>query len=101
MIFKKVLLLKTVFIGIVFSLFLSAVPAQAEKYTKVQIQLQTRMELIELAKDGLQFDHGSLVKNPAGGYLYNVVVNSSELKILKNSRFSYKILIQDMKENYR
>ncbi len=101
MVFKNVLLLKTVFIGIVFFLFLSAVPAQAEKYTKVQIQLQTRMDLIELAKDGLQFDHGNLEKNPAGGYFYNVVVNSSELKILKNSRFSYKILIQDMKEDYR
>ncbi len=98
---KNVILLRTVFIGIVFSLFFLAIPAQAEKYSKVQIQLQTRMELRELAKAGLQFDHGSLEKNPAGEYFYNVVVNSSELKILKSSRFSYKILIPDMKEDYR
>ena len=101
MISKNAILLKVVLIIAVFSFFLSAVPAQAEKYSKVQIQIQKRLEIRELAKAGLQFDHGRLEKNPAGGYLYNVIVNSAELTILQNSRFPYKLLIPDMKKAYQ
>ncbi len=100
MFLKNIFSLKIVLFTILFSSILTALPAQAEKYSKVQIQLQSRLELRELAKAGLQFDHGSFEKNPAGGYFYNVVLNSSELKILKSSRFSYKILVPDMKADY-
>ena len=93
--------LKNVFFVLLFSFFLTAVPAQAEKYSKVQIQLRSRLELQELAKAGLQFDHGTLEKNPAGDYTFNVIINSSELKILKSSRFPYKMLLPDMKEAYQ
>ncbi len=101
MLLKNVILSKAVLLTMLFAFSLPAISAQAEKYSKVQIHLQSRLEVQELARAGLQFDHGRLEKDSAGGYFYKVVVNSAELKILRNSRFPYEILIPDLKEAFK
>lgn len=100
--FLNKLVRSTLFLSVIlFSFLFAAFPLQAETYSKVQIHLQSRRNLNELTQAGLQFDHGTFKKDPAGGFNFRVIVNSKELNLLKNSRFSYEILAPDVQKAYR
>ncbi|HGY56371.1 MAG TPA: T9SS type A sorting domain-containing protein [Caldithrix abyssi] len=83
------------------SLFLNTVKAgESQTYSKVQIHFDNKEQIKKLAASGLIFDHISRQKNPAGGFDYNVILNSAELNILSAAGLPYIVLIDDVQKDY-
>ncbi len=82
---------------LLFSFGLFAAP---QTYSKVQIHFQNTKEIGLLSAAGLIFDHGYKEKNPAGGFDFRVVLNASEMEILKKSGLPFTVLIPDLRKAY-
>ncbi len=70
-------------------------------YSKVQIHFQKAEEIAILANQGLLFDHAHREKNPTGGFDLNVVLNNTELEILKQSGQPFTVLVPDLNKAFK
>ncbi len=72
----------------------------AERYSEVEIFLPQASQMKQLNQIGLIFDHIKVLDKEQGGLHFKAVLNSSELEILRNSAFTFKITIPDVVQYY-
>ena len=89
-----------IFFFLLFFSFITLWAGQTIKYSKIQIRFQDKTQVRNLAARGLILDHVYRQKNPAGGFLYNVVLNTSEINILRASGLPFNVLIDDIQADY-
>ncbi len=70
-------------------------------YSKVQVTIPNRTAIRTLAKQGLIFDHVTVVRKQSPAITIRTVVNKSELEILKKSGLSYSVLVPDVISAYQ
>ncbi len=79
-------------ITILFALFSLSLNLSAQQYSKVRIQLDQNHKLMDLAKLGLEVDHGEYAPHK---HFINVF-SDKEIAQIKSAGFQMKILIADM-----
>ncbi len=70
----------------------------AQNYRKVKIFVDSPKQFVELNKAGLELDHAYFDKTDLS---YTVFLNENQFNQLKNSNYSYKVLIDNWKEYYK
>lgn len=72
------------------------ISAQAQNYKQVKIYLDNLSDVEELQNYGLEFDHPHYTKENA----IEVWLSDSDFELLKNTKFSYEILIDEWRAYY-
>ena len=80
------------------SLFLmSSLAAQTELYSRVRIALNAEHSLADLARMGMEVDHGQLVR----GIAFTGEFSAGELAQITEAGFSFDVLIADLTTHYQ
>ncbi len=91
---KRILIL----VSIVFAL---TAPAPAQNiHSKVDILLNSKAEIAELAGAGVILDHAHLEKAD-GSFVLKTILGQDEMALLKASGFSYRITVEDLFADYQ
>ena len=69
-------------------------------YSKVEITISRRADFRLLARQGMQFDHITIVRKTEKGVVLRTIVNDVELKVLRDSGISYRVLVPDVVQAY-
>ncbi len=75
---------------------MSLITKAQEKYFRAAIQLNETHTIQQLAKLGLEVDHGDISK-----YAITSDFSNPELRLLQKEGFTYKVLINDVSEYYK